>query len=286
MDHTTTLISELREYYHPDKYVLITGILEMLEGYSNYEALRDAIESYIDSMAGSRDGETIISYIDRLISSHVTADVIPADLGLIVDSTTVINMYLLSGLLCMRNKLGTFDPITSPEEISILSNLEYDDTLKVGMLVNLHQSEYHPMDIYDSLLEVPVGIITTYQEVVNRAITMAKNEPTEVMEFFNNVNSINPDLIGTHVMGYLISTNSMDVDERNLISYINHLTDLAIIFERNVGRELLIFGLIFNKTLTDLVELAVSVFSELNTETIVSYLREQAGVLDEHNAVS
>jgi hypothetical protein len=286
MDHTTTLISELREYYHPDKYVIITGILEMLEGYSNYEALRDAIESYIDSMAGSRDGETIISYIDRLISSHVTADVIPADLGLIVDSTTVINMYLLSGLLCMRNKLGTFDPITSPEEISILSNLEYDDILKVGMLVNLHQSEYHPMDIYDSLLEVPVGIITTYQEVVNRAITMAKNEPTEVMEFFNNVNSINPDLIGTHVMGYLISTNSMDVDERNLISYINHLTDLAIIFERNVGRELLIFGLIFNKTLTDLVELAVSVFSELNTETIVSYLREQAGVLDEHNAVS
>jgi len=272
MSDITEVGNFIKQTFLPNELGLLGGIIVNLDTINLGEQFRGYLSGTYENLDPELSQSDMKDALKLSIANYLVDEVVVPILGIIISKPRGLNLILLGGLINFYADLKIFNGSTTLDVYNTLMDNDLTSEHKLGVIVNQYRPDYNIFDAIEELESVPEQSITRYAKILENTISEA--EAVDVGAFVTKINDIDPMLLNSNLITYVITNNAYDMTNTQALGYLIALTKTNELSPEALGLELLAMGVVIGNDLIYMVEVVNTIFEEYNTDIIVTYLNK------------
>jgi len=281
VDINNDQVTGLSELYPGNSYLAINSILHSMFIIGEYQDLIALLDSYINNIDPDADDTAIRNDINSLIYRYISEELVAKNYGIILNLSNLPDMQFLSGLLEFFVDIKNPSTDKYNDIISILVDDEMDSVVKIGIIVNLYNNNFHFTDAFYTTSVVPMSTIDTYHHTMTTTRETYSNSEDDVKELFSKLFNIDQSLLESKLFIYILSNNVIDIDDSVALGIITNISKQESITSTNLANELIVYAILLDKNTSDIIDIVDTLYEKYNTTLIVKLVTKALGVSSE-----
>jgi len=280
MDPYDDQVTGLSELYPGNSYLAINSILHSMFIIGEYQDLIALLDSYINDIEPGTDNIEIRNDINSLIYRYISEELVAKDYGIILNLSNLPDMQFLSGLLEFFVDLKNPSTDKYDDIISILVDDEMDSVVKIGIIVNLYNNNFHFTDAFYTTSVVPMSTIDTYHHTMISTRDAYLNSEDDIKELFSKLSKIDQSLLESKLFIYILSNNAIDIEDSVALGIITEVSKQEGTTSTELANELIVYAILLNIDTSDIIDIIDTLYEKYNTTLMVKLVTKALGVSD------